>query len=722
MKKGNNPLYVSVLWHMHQPYYKDPFTGHYRLPWVRLHGLKDYYDTAAILKDFPAIHQTFNLVPSLLKQLIDYTDNNASDEYLEVSRVPAYELTEAQKVFLLSNFFSANHDNMIKPLRRYHELFLKRGEAAAKEDIRKAVRYFSAQDYLDLQVFFNLCWFDPIFAEMEPLIKELIQKGGDYTEDEKKELLNKQTGILSLIIPEYKSMKEAGQIDITTTPFYHPILPLLYDTNSARRAMPGVNMPHHTFSHPEDVMRQVRMAFEYHESLFGSKPSGMWPSEGSVSQEIIEIIKGEGIKWIATDEGILERSLNIPLHEKGGREALYKPYTLNNGLKIVFRDRILSDLIGFVYYRRDARSAVNDFIDRLYKIKTSVHGDGPSLVSIILDGENPWEYYRNDGRDFLLYLYERLSEEEGIRCVTFSEYMDKFGSESKIEHLYSGSWINSNFGVWIGHDEDNLAWDLLAETRDALSEYSKVNPNADLDEAWDAIYAAEGSDWCWWYGDDHTTETPEVFDELFRHNLMNVYKIIGKEIPARLYLPVLKEHIKIQPPIQVRGFITPEIDGEVSGYYEWMHAACMEADFKGGAMHRAEGLITRLFYGFDMDNLYLRLDAGLPLIQIGGDISFSFQFIRPVQIKVEITSAGVAADLLKKVESEWHFVRSINTVAINDILEIAIPFADLYASEGDEIAFFLSVIRGKDISEKWPPRGFIALEVPGESFEDIMWQ
>jgi len=727
MKKGNNPLFVSVLWHMHQPYYKDPFTGRYRLPWVRLHGLKDYYDTAAILKDFPVIHQTFNLVPSLLKQITDYIDNNASDEYLEVSKVPASELNDGQKAFLLSNFFSANHENMIKPLPRYYELFSRRGEAAVKDDIRKAVRYFSTQDYLDLQVFFNLCWFDPIFVEREPLIKGLIKKGRDYTEDEKELLLKKQIETLSLIIPEYRKMKATGQIDITTSPFYHPILPLLYDTNSARRAMPGVNMPHNSFSHPEDVMRQVRMAVEYHESLFGSKPSGMWPSEGSVSQEIIDIIKSEGIKWIATDEGILEKSLNISLRDysgaKDGRQALYKPYSLSNGLKIVFRDRVLSDLIGFVYYRRDVRSAVNDFIERLYKIKSSLHGDGPFLVSIILDGENPWEYYRNDGRDFLLYLYERLSAEEGIKSVTFTEYMDKHESESRIESLYPGSWINSNFGVWIGHEEDNIAWDMLGETRDALSEYSRANPEADLKEAWDSIYAAEGSDWCWWYGDDHVTDTPEIFDELFRNNLMNVYKIIGRDIPARLHLPVLKDYVKAQPVIQVRGFITPEIDGEVSGYYEWMHAACMEAEFKGGAMHGAEGLIARLFYGFDRENLYLRLDAALPLIQISGDMTFSFQFLKPSHVKIEITASGdVEASVFRKVDNEWRFIHALKTIAINDILEVAIPFADLYASEGDEVAFFLSVMKGKDTLEKWPGRGYISIEAPGESFEDIMWQ
>lgn len=727
MKKGNNPLFVSVLWHMHQPYYKDPFTGRYRLPWVRLHGLKDYYDTAAILKDFPDIHQTFNLVPSLLKQIKDYIDNDATDEYLEVSRIPAGELNDVQKAFLLSNFFSANHENMIKPLPRYYELLSRRGEAVVKEDIRKTVRYFSTQDYLDLQVFFNLCWFDPIFVEMEPLIKELIEKGRDYTEDEKERLLKKQIETLSLIIPEYRKMKATGQIDITTSPFYHPILPLLYDTNSARRAMPGVNMPHNSFSHPEDVKRQVRMAVEYHESLFDSKPSGMWPSEGSVSQEIIDIIKAEGIKWIATDEGILERSLNISLRDyagaKYGRQALYKPYSLSNGLKIVFRDRILSDLIGFVYYGRDARSAVNDLIERLYKIRSSLHGDGPFLVSIILDGENPWEYYRNDGRDFLLYLYERLSMEDGIKSVTFTEYMDQYASESKIENLYSGSWINSNFGVWIGHEEDNLAWDMLGEARDALSEHSKSNPEADLKEAWDSIYAAEGSDWCWWYGDDHFTDTPEIFDELFRNNLMNIYKIIGSDIPARLHLPVLKDYMKAQPVTQVRGFITPEIDGEISGYYEWMHAACMEAEFKGGAMHKAEGLISRIFYGFDKKDLYLRLDAGLPLIQISGDMTFSFQFLKPFHIKVEITSSGdVEAAVFRKVDNEWQFINTLKTVAINDILEIAIPFADLHASEGEEVAFFLSVMKGKDTSEKWPSRGYISIEVPGESFEDIMWQ
>ncbi len=457
---------------MHQPYYKDDISGSYILPWVRMHGIKDYYDMPALLSDFPAIHQTFNVVPSLLKQIRDYVENGATDKFLTLTLKPAAELDQDDKLFLLRNSFMANWDTMIKPYPAYWSLLDRRGYSVSPNDLRNATRYYTTQDYLDLQVWFNLTWFDPVFKQNDPFIKSLIQKGSNFNENEKALLIRKQRDVMALIIPEYKRLAELGRIELTTTPFYHPILPLLYDTDLAKIAVPDIHLPQNRFRHPEDAQAQIERAMDYHEKLFGSRPSGMWPSEGSVAEEILPLLADAGVKWIGTDEGVLARSLGRPIERDfagvmKNPEVLYQPYLAGKGDKrvsMVFRDHTLSDLIGFVYSKWDYKNAVHDLIDRLHRVRRGL-ADGPHLVSIILDGENAWEYYQNDGRDFFLYLYERLSGEQGIRCVTVGEYLKEHPAQASIEHLHAGSWINSNFRIWIGHEEDNRAWDLLSQTR-----------------------------------------------------------------------------------------------------------------------------------------------------------------------------------------------------------------------------------------------------------------
>ncbi|MGE5174296.1 MAG: glycoside hydrolase family 57, partial [Betaproteobacteria bacterium] len=267
---SDHPLYIAFVWHMHQPYYKDDMTGSYILPWVRMHGIKDYYDMPALLTDFPDIHQTFNLVPSLLKQIRDYVENGATDKFLTLTLKPAAELDQEDKLFLLKNSFLANWDTMIKPYPAYWQLLDRRGYSVSPNDLQNATRYYTTQDYLDLQVWFNLTWFDPLFKQNDPYLKGLIQKGSGFTENEKALLVQKQREVMVLIIPEYKQMAEKGRIELTTTPFYHPILPLLYDTDLAKVATPDIHLPANRFSHPEDAKAQIERALEYHQELFGS--------------------------------------------------------------------------------------------------------------------------------------------------------------------------------------------------------------------------------------------------------------------------------------------------------------------------------------------------------------------------------------------------------------------------------------------------------------------
>ncbi|MBI4716130.1 MAG: glycoside hydrolase, partial [Nitrospirae bacterium] len=399
----DRPLHIAFVWHMHQPYYKDVVTGKFILPWVRLHGIKDYYDMAAILEDYPAVHQTFNLVPSLMEQIQDYL-RGVKDEYQEMTLKPAADLTPTERIFVLRNFFALNWDQMVFPHPRYRDLLEKRGHDGSEKAMERAARRFSTQDLLDLQVWFNLSWFDPLFKDGDPLLRELIRKGTDFTEEEKTAVMEKQLEVLGMILPEYRKLAERGQIEVTASPYYHPILPLLCDTQIARVALPGLPLPKQRFRQPDDARTQIQKAVAFHKSVFGVLPAGMWPSEGSVSEEILPMLTEAGIRWIATDEEILARSLDVHFHRglgEGGAvpEPLYHPYLLerdNRSLAIIFRDHQLSDLIGFVYSKWDPVKAAEDLIGRLHRIRTDLSGHSdPPLVSIILDGENAWEYYRN---------------------------------------------------------------------------------------------------------------------------------------------------------------------------------------------------------------------------------------------------------------------------------------------------------------------------------------
>ena len=732
---ADHPLSIAFVWHMHQPYYKDDLANSYILPWVRLHGIKDYYDMPALLTDFPAIHQTFNLVPSLLKQIQDYVENGVSDRFLDLAMKPAADLDQHDKVFLLKNSFMANWDTMIKPYPAYWMLLDRRGRSVSPQVLESASRYFTTQDYRDLQVWFNLTWFDPLFKEHDPLLKGLIAKGAGFTEEEKLLVLGKQREVLGMIVPEYRRLAAEGRIELTTTPFYHPILPLLWDTDLAKVATPDIALPQNRFSHPEDAKVQVERAMAYHERSFGSRPAGMWPAEGSVAEEIIPLLAEAGIAWIGTDEGVLARSLGKGIERDFSGaikdpELLYQPYRAGKGdrsVSIVFRDHTLSDLVGFVYSKWDYRNAVHDLIDRLHRIRKGA-GNRPHLVSIILDGENAWEHYQNDGRDFFLYLYEKLSKEQGLRCVTVSEYLSEHPAQDAIEKLHAGSWIYANYRIWIGHEEDNRAWDLLGSTREALVQYANRNGDPEkLAHAWEEIYIAEGSDWCWWYGDDHFSENDAEFDLLFRTHLMNVYRIIGQDVPDELHIPVLREDREARPTVELTSLISPVIDGQVTNYFEWLSAGYYDVARGGGAMHRGATIISHIYYGFDLHNLFLRLDPSQSLQDDNvEDLAFYVNFIAPKSIDAEMriapTERRVTAKLFRGENAERKEVASINSVAANDVIEMALPFELLGVRPNDDLQFFITVERRHAEVEKWPYRGFIQVQVPTEDFEATMWQ
>lgn len=743
---ATKPIYLAFLWHMHQPYYRDAISGRCFFPWVRLHGIKDYYDLPAMLESYPNLKQNFNLVPSLIEQLEQYTQENASDDFLEVSRKPATELTPEDKQFLLLNFFFANWDTMINIYPRYAELLDRRGRFLSKEELDNASRYYNKQDYLDLQVWFNLAWFDPMHHQRYPEINELIKKDRKFSEADKELVIEKQIAILKEIVPLYRRLQEQKKIEVSITPYYHPILPLLCDTEISKISQPGIKLPEMRFTHPEDAEIQIRTAVELYRDRFGLPPAGMWPSEGSVSNEVIALAAQHGIQWLATDEGILNHTIKCEvqnaecglntsaMHDtQSAKDFLYHPYLLGDEKKqvqMVFRDRTLSDLIGFQYFKMETKTAVADFIMRLEKIAEQVANEPEDhLVSVILDGENAWEYYPNDGNDFLHLLYEKLNDHPLIKSTTISEFIASHpvSPAHQIKKIYPGSWIDSNFAIWIGGEEDNASWELLDATRKvyAAAKESEIG-KANLELAAKCLYIAEGSDWNWWYGEEHSSGLDDQFDALYRQHLANIYTALGLDIPPEIAVPIKRTKQELlSVPV---GLTKPKLDGKVTDYYEWINAGKYEVSRSGGTMEPAHSVVKSIYCGFDLNNVYLRIDTNLPICSVEfNGITTLIYFFKPQRKLLEVTiqkqenKCEITAWEKEPNNSGWVAKKQLESIAANKIIEVGIPFVDLGAAAGDIIQLQLHIKHGEINLQRCPANGVIQFTVPAENYEDLMW-
>ncbi|MDD5427677.1 MAG: glycoside hydrolase family 57 protein [Candidatus Omnitrophica bacterium] len=537
-------LGIAFLWHMHQPFYKDPLSGEYMMPWVRLRGVKDYFPMAALVDKFD-VKVTFNLVPSLIEQINDYVHNNASDTYLDMTVKKASALSFQDKVFILNNFFHVNFRRFIEPNARYAELLIKKGvRPLSGAALKKVVMSFSDRDFLDLQVLFNMAWFHSISIESDTNLQKLVEKKEDYTEADKEYVINKHRQVMGQIIPLYKKMSDEGKIEITTTPFYHPILPLLCDTSVANVSSPGMELPR-KFSHPEDAAWQIAEAVKYHTGQFGSAPRGMWPSEGSVSDKAIETIISKGIKWVATDEDILFRTLSLYDRKYKGmeyfdRRIIYRPYKIkkdNGSLAMIFRDKNLSDMISFSYNSWNPYDAAHDLIGHFRTTAQNLRRDtDEGLLTIAMDGENAWEYYEDNGRKFFETLYSNMDKDENVCSTTISDYLSFDPPRKTLSNIFPGSWINHNFEIWIGQEQDNVSWEYLSKVRKDLVKFTKGSGQPK--EAWRELYIAEGSDWNWWYQGKAHKGGDNPFDKLYLTHLRNVYKILKKPVPDFLKISI----------------------------------------------------------------------------------------------------------------------------------------------------------------------------------------
>jgi len=614
-------LRVIILWHQHQPYYKDLVTSQYRLPWTRLHALKDYYGMVKILDEFPGVHQTFNLVPSLIRQIEDYASGAAQDPFLQVASKPSEDLTYDERRFALQYLFQANPVNLIGRYPRYQELW--ESFRSGGESPEQALRYFQNQDFTDLQVLSQIAWFDEFFLE-DPDIAALIRKGRHYSLDDQNLVVGRERELIGRVLPAHATAAQKGNIEISTSPFYHPILPLVCDTDEGGVSTPGLPLPQNRFRHPEDAREQLKRGLDLHERVFGVRPKGVWPSEGSVSHEALSIAQSLGVNWMATDEGVLGRSLGLYFSRDGsGRlpgdlaENLYTIHRYESGstaMHMVFRDHTISDLIGFVYSGMPAAEAAAHLVRNIREAAQPVLDQGKdAVVPIILDGENAWEYYPQSGREFLRRFYDALQNDSAIETVTVSEAIERHQNVHKLTNLVPGSWIHANFNVWIGAPEDNRAWDYLYHARNYY-EQNKTHVNeAQQQLAYEELMIAEGSDWNWWYGPEHHSANDRDFDELYRKHLSNVYQALGATPPDYLAQPIIGGTARPSYVPQT-AYIHPRITGDMVRYFEWMGAAVYTSDRRSGSMHGKQFVLDSVYAGIDEEYVYGRVDfaEGVP--------------------------------------------------------------------------------------------------------------
>lgn len=720
-------IHVTFLWHMHQPMYRDLVSLDGTLPWVRLHGVGEYYGMARILEERPPVHAMVNWVPCLLDQLEETAAGTYEDRALRVARKPADGLEAEEVVFMLRSFFRANRERMIRPHRRFAELLDKRGDDPSRLEAKTAE--FSEQDLRDLQVWANLAWFHVTLQQDDPVIAPLLAKGGRFTEDDKEALLKRQLEILGEVTGMYRALADAGQIELTTSPYYHPILPLLADMTSARMARPQVPLPAMRGPYAEDAVAQLERARVRHERSFGHPPAGLWPSEGAVSAGIVPLVAGAGFSWMGTDEGILGRSLGLDRTRDWAEELvmphlLHTPYRFEaegKEMTLVFRDRVLSDRMGFKYQHMGAREAVADFVGRLQNIPPA-GTDKDFLVAVILDGENPWESYPRGGYDFLGLLYNRLTELKGIRTTTVSSYLETHEDLPRLERLHAGSWIDADFSVWIGSREDNLAWDALGKAR-AFHEAKRVTGGKRAAEAArESLFAAEGSDWFWWYGDRFSSEEDEDFDSLFRTHLGNVYRAWGEPPPGALLQPIARARRRtFTRPVS---FLDITLDGEKTHYFEWHGAGTYDPRRDYASMGPArESAVSAVAFGFDPAHLYLRIDpipSATAFLASGKDVRIHLNTGRWISLRRRPGAESRGALAVEGEEAERH-PRDPGAWAAGKILEISIPFAMLTLEPGALLRIQIEAVRRGRVIDRFPRGGAFDVVIPGSDFELETW-
>jgi len=684
---------------------------------------------AAILDKYPALKLNINLTPALIQQINGYLLGK-NDPYLQVARDPA-TLSAQEKLFLINRYFDTNLDTVINPHPRYRQLMEKRGWDQLPPESPVSEK-FTEQDLTDLQVLFHLAWTDPEIKAGEPILADLVNKGQGYSRQDLNKVLSCHQRIMANVLEVHRKMSGLGRLELITTPFYHPILPLLINTEVAGTSSPHLTLPS-SFRHPEDARWHIKEALALHKDTFGEDTRGMWLPELAISIDTIPLLAQEGIKWTISSEGVLAKSLNVNFSRNYDGlleqpELLYQPYLAqvgNEQVAVIFRDHFLSDLIGFCYSRMKPEDAVNNLIDHLLKIHRATSAlPHNSLVTIALDGENAWSYFADDKRSFLNLLYNALSTRPELRTTTVSKYLQDNPPEKVLPNLWPGSWVNQELARWIGTPKKNRAWEYLQWTRRDLVKFEKLAPPMDRQLAWNSLYAAEGSDYTWWF-DSMPDQNSAPFDLLYRTHLQNVYKSLGLQSPDWLEQPIVPNNQVPHQKIPER--LDPVLDGHIS-QNEWLHATCFSNLRGPAAMVDPNNLIKKVCYGSNNHYFYLLIDPNnfsfhqrfgediKIVVCLGKDhatgissrygIDLGFDVFTELTVNLKDLTPGGTGDVitlsLEKFKPSAVNVEVYPVAAINQVVEIMIPLSLLEISTSEPLRLRILVVEKDTVLEVAP--------------------
>ena len=559
--------YLCILWHFHQPFYSDIEENINDTSIIVFRTLQNYYPMAVLLENFENVKINFNITPSLLKQIKLISEDKIKDTFLNIFNC---ELS-AEKLLNFYNEFPAVYTNSNKLL------------TLLKEKIE--LKNYSEKDIFDFKFLLHLSSFNDLIFDEE--IRYFNEKMRNFDINDAEILINKEKKIFKDVINLYKKLQKENRIEISTSPFYHPILPLIYDTDIMKKTKTVFSSPKVRFNYPEDAKKQIKNGIDFYREIFKENPKGMWPSEGALSREILDLFIGENIEWTATDENLLLETLN-----NREKKNIYKIYKYKDKISIFFRDHYLSDLIGFSYQNMDEEDGAIDLVKKIEKISE----DNPNgIITIILDGENPWDYYKEKGIKFLKKFYELLQENKKINTLTFSEAINITENYGVIEDIFPGSWMGPNFDNWIGKEMANKAWEMLKKMREKVENIK--NEDKIVEEI---ILNCEGSDWFWWYSIEADKNIKEKFDGYFKNNLRKIYKRLNLPLPEEI-----EEKIVYYEKIP---FIRPLIDGKITNFYEWSSAIEINPENLWITFKPFNLPIKKIYYGYDYENLYFRFD------------------------------------------------------------------------------------------------------------------
>ena len=602
-------LNIAFVWHFHQPSYQESFDRDFLMPWVRLHATKDYLDMLYYTENFANLRLNFNFSPVLLDSIEKYV-NGAYDVHSRLLVSEVEKLSNEEKIFILDNFFDANYNNMILPRGYYTALYEKR---YSKEDPEP--EEFSDQEYSDIMANFTLAWMNRRFVAHYGDLEYLFNKEMGYTLEERRRLFEISIDIMKKIIPTYKSYQEKERIEISTSPYYHPILPLLLNMNE-RPFVYSQNLPLNLQIMEADAYTQTKRALDRTEEVFGKRPNGVWLPEQCISDKTVDMLNKLDVKWTISDEGVIANTLGREF-SRDFEGNIQDPFYLavsyqlkgRTKTKVVFSNSFYMNMVGFNYGSYDPVLAANDMYEKIKRGQNKLLNspEQEHILTIAMDGENCWEGYPNNGHEFLNEIYRLIEEDDTLQTVLLGDYLTKTKNTQKLEDIVPGSWINRNFDLWIGEPVKNLAWSYLNKTVEDLKEFSrKIKDKERISRAQEEIFIAEGSDWFWWYGEPNESGRDHIFDHIFRERLKNVYSILEKPYPAHLDIPLIS---MVGKPIKhPKRNITPLIDGiKDPDIDNWRDAGFIF--LPDSPTFSSKKVLKGIYFGNDEDKIYFKFDV-----------------------------------------------------------------------------------------------------------------